>query len=122
MLQVTGVLLKAASCGKPTLRNPKLDQKAGKVEAVHRRTQAIRVASRGRACKMRKQLVKSMSNLSVAPTKLGFFSKRLEEEKEGLVGSVGNSPRLLRKATAGSENAGFTGKGGKTHRALLPTQ
>ena len=44
MLQVTGVLLKAASCGKPSLRNPKLDQMAGKVETVHRRSLLRRVA------------------------------------------------------------------------------
>ena len=42
MLQVTGVLLRAAGCSKPTLRNPKLDQIAGKVETVQRLQQAIR--------------------------------------------------------------------------------
>ena len=95
MLQVTGILLRAASCGKPSLRNPKLDQMAGKVESVQRRSQAIRVASRSRTCKMRKQLVKSMSNLSVAPTKLSFFSKHLEGKKEGL---GENGLRSLRRA------------------------
>ncbi len=36
MLQVTGVLLRSANCGKPTLRNSKLDQIAGKIETVVR--------------------------------------------------------------------------------------
>ena len=68
MLQVTGVLLRAAGCSKPILRNPKLDQIAGKVETVQRRQQTTRVASRSRAYKLRKQLVKSMSSLTVAPS------------------------------------------------------
>ena len=113
MLQVTGVLLRSASCGKPSLRNPKLDQMAGKVETVQRRSQAIRVASRSRTCKMRKQLVKSMSNLSVAPTKFSFFSKHLEE-KEGL---GENGLRSLRRATFRRHNALVGGRGGKTPQA-----
>ena len=76
MLQMTGVLLRAAGCSKPTLRNPKLDQIAGKVETVQRRQQ-VRVASRSRTHKLRKQLVKSMSSLPVAPAKLSFVSEVL---------------------------------------------
>ena len=81
MLQVTGVLLRAAGCSKPTLRNPKLDQIAGKVETVQRRQQTIRVASRSRTYKLRKQLVKGMSSLTVAPAKLSFVSKHFEGKK-----------------------------------------
>ena len=79
MLQVTGVLLRAAGCSKPTLRNPKLDQIAGKVETVRRRRQTIRVASRSRTYKLRKQLVKSMSSLTVAPAKLSFVPEYAEK-------------------------------------------
>ncbi len=114
MLQVTGILLRSASCGKPILRNPKLDQMAGKVETVLRRSQAIRVASRSRTCQMKKQLVKSMSNLSVAPTKLNFFSKHLEGKKEGL---GGNGLPSLCKATPRHPQALIGEKGGRAHRA-----
>ena len=81
MLQVTGVLLRAAGCSKPILRNPKLDQIAGKVETVQRRQQTVRVASRSRTYKLRKQLVKSMSSLTVAPAKLSFFFLSLLKAK-----------------------------------------
>ena len=114
MLQVTGILLRAESSGKPSLRNPKLDQMAGKVETVQRRSQAIRVPSRSRTCKMRKQLVKSMSNLSFAPTKLNLFSKHYEEKKEGFVENVQYS---LRRATSGHHKALGGYKGSKAHRA-----
>ena len=114
MLQVTGILLRVASCNKPILRNPKLDQMAGKIEKVQRRTQAIRVASRSRTCKMRKQLVKSMSNLSVAPTKLNFSSQHLEKKKEGL---GENGIRSLRRATLRRHIALAGDKGDKTRQA-----
>ena len=84
MLQVTGVLLRSANCGKPVLRNLKLDQKAGKIEAVVRRAPAIKVTSRSRTCKTKRELVKSMNKLSIAPTKLNFFSKKLGKKVEGL--------------------------------------
>ena len=71
-LQVTGVLLRAAGSGKPTMRNLKLDQLAGKVDAVQIRQQTIRVASRSRTYKLRQQLIKSMSNLAVTPVKPKF--------------------------------------------------
>ena len=116
MLQVTGILLKAASCGKPSLRNPKLDQMAGKVESVQRRSQAIRVASRSRTCKMRKQLVKSMNNLSVAPTTLSFFSKHLEGKKEGLGENGLCGLCFLHRTTPGRHKAMVGGKGSKAHR------
>ena len=84
MLQVTGVLLRSANCGKPVLRNLKLDQKARKIEAVVRRAPAIKVTSRSRTCKTKRELVKSMNKLSIAPTKLNFFSKKLGKKVEGL--------------------------------------
>ena len=55
-----------------------------------------------------------MSNLSVAPTKLSFFSKHLEGKKEG---SGENGLRSLRRATFRRHNALVADKGGKTHRA-----
>ena len=84
MLQVTGVLFRSANCGKPTLRNPKLDQIAGKIETVVRRAPPIKVASRSKTCKTKRELVKSMSNLGIVPTKLNFFSRKLERKVEGL--------------------------------------
>ena len=79
-LQVTGILRKVDCGSKPCLRNQKLDQIAGKVDTVQRRSQTIKVPSRSRTCKMRKQLVKSMSKLSFAPTNINLPSK---EERGG---------------------------------------
>ena len=84
MLQVTGALLRSANCGKPVLKNLQLEQKAGKIEAVVRRAPAIKVTSRSRTCKTKRELVKSMNKLSIAPTKLNFFSKKLGKKVEGL--------------------------------------
>ena len=84
MLQVTGVLLKSANCGKPVLKNLQLEQKAGKIEAVVRRAPAIKVTSRSRTCKTRRELVKSVNKLSITPTKLNFSSKKLGKKVEGL--------------------------------------
>ena len=84
MLQVTGVLLKSANCGKPVLKNSQLEQKAGMIEAVVRKAPAIKVASRSRTCKTRRELVKSMNKLSITPTKLNFASKKLGKKVEGL--------------------------------------
>ena len=84
MLQVTGVLLKSASCSKPVLKNSQLEQKAGMIEAVFRKAPAIKVASRSRTCKTRRELVKSMNKLSITPTKLNGASKKLGKKVEGL--------------------------------------
>ena len=81
MLQVTGILLRATGCGKPTLRNSQLDRLAGKVDTVQRRQQTIRVASRSRTHKLRNQLVKSMSNLTLAPLKRGFRPSHAQLER-----------------------------------------
>ena len=83
MLQVTGVLLKSASCSKPVLKNSQLEQKAGMIEAVFRKAPAIKVASRSRTCKTRRELVKSMNKLSITPTKLNGASKKLGKKIEG---------------------------------------
>ena len=77
MLQVTGILLRAAGCSKPTLRNSQLDRLAGKVDTVQRRQQTIRVASH----KLRNQLVKSMSNLTLAPLKRGLRPSQVQLER-----------------------------------------
>ena len=90
-LQVTGILLKADCGGKPRLRNARLDQLAGKVETVQRRSQAIKVPSRGRTCKMRKQLVKSMSKLSFAPTRINLLAKDIGGGNDDAVTHVRNS-------------------------------
>ena len=81
MLQVTGILLRAAGCSKPTLRNSQLDRLAGKVDTVQRRQQTIRVASRSRTHKLRNQLVKSMSNLTLAPLKRGLRPSQVQLER-----------------------------------------
>ena len=80
MLQVTGILLRAAGGSKPTLRNSQLDQIASKVEPVQRRQQTIRVASRSRTHKLRNQLVKSMSSLTLAPVKRGVMPAHAQRE------------------------------------------
>ena len=90
-LQVTGFLLKADSGSKPCLRNQKLDQIAGKVDSVQRRSQTIKVPSRSRTCKMRKQLVKSMSKLSFAPTNINLPSKEGRGSDDDLVTFVRQS-------------------------------
>ena len=83
MLQVTGILLKSASCNKPVLKCPQLEQKAGMIEAVSRKAPTIKVASRSRTCKTRRDLVKSMNKLSITPTKLNGASKKLEKKMKG---------------------------------------
>ena len=66
MLQVTGILLKSASCNKPVLKCPQLEQKAGMIEAVSRKAPTIKV------CKTRRELVKSMNRLSIRqPNRMG---------------------------------------------------
>ncbi len=101
-LQVTGILLKADCCSKPSLRNPKLDLMAGKVETVQRRSHTIKVPSRSKTCKMRKQLVKSMSNLSFAPARINLLSKECEGGDDDVVTCVRHS---LRRATPGRHKA-----------------
>ena len=81
MLQVTGILLRAAGCSKPTLRNSQLDRLAGKVDIAQRRQQMIRVASRSRTHKLRNQLVKSMSNLTLAPPKRELRPSQVQLER-----------------------------------------
>ena len=83
MLQVTGILLKSASCNKPVLKCPQLEQKAGMIEAVSRKAPTIKVASRSRTCKTRRDLVKSMNKLSITPTKLNGASKKLSKKMKG---------------------------------------
>ena len=92
MLQVTGILLRAIGGSKPTLRNSQLDRLAGKVDTVQRRQQTIRVASRSRTHKLRNQLVKSMSNLTLAPLKRGFRPSHAQLERTTSVDGVGSVP------------------------------
>ena len=92
MLQVTGILLRATGCSKPTLRNSQLDRLAGKVDTVQRRQQTIRVASRSRTHKLRNQLVKSMSNLTLAPLKCGLRPSQAQLERTISGDGVGAVP------------------------------
>ena len=112
-LQVTGILLKVDCGSKPCLRNPKLDQLAGKVETVQRRSQTVKVPSRSRTCKMRKQLVKSMSKLSVAPTNINLLSKDIGGGDDDVVTFVRNS---FRRATSDYHKASLGSKKNRTLR------
>ena len=54
------------------------------IEAVSRKAPTIKVASRSRTCKTRRELVKSMNKLSITPTKLNGASKKLGKKMKGL--------------------------------------
>ena len=113
ILQVTGILLRAAGGSKPTLRNSQLDQIAGKVETEQRRQQTIRVASRSRTHKLRNQLVKSMSSLTLAPAKLGFMPAHAQREGTTSCDGAGSARRLtFRQSTPGG-----VAKSRKTHKS-----
>ena len=100
MLQVTGILLRAAGGSKATLRNSQLDHLAGKVDTVQRQQQTIRVASRSRTHKLRNQLVKSMSNLTLAPLKRGFGPSHAQLERTTSSDGVGSVRRLAARHSA----------------------
>ena len=94
------------------MRNPKLDQIAGKVETVRRRQQTIRVASRSRTYKLRKQLAKSMSSLTVAPAKLSFVLEHAEEKGTTSCNGTGS----LRRLAVRQHTPVGVAKGYKTHQ------